>query len=69
MALPSPSNQCLRDRDFEIGFTRPGNALWAKFMDRTLAASNFSTVEYTTSYKRGVAYMGDCPDPKTPAPV
>lgn len=24
------ATQCLRDRDFEIGFTRPGNALWAK---------------------------------------
>jgi len=53
------STQCLRDRDFEIGFTRPGNALWAAFMARTLAASNFKTVEYTTSYKRGVAFLNE----------
>lgn len=39
------STQCLRDRDFEIGFTRPGNELWSKFMAKALATSNFANVE------------------------
>ena len=25
------ARQCLRDRDFEIGYTRPGNELWSRF--------------------------------------
>lgn len=49
------ATQCLRDRDFEIGFTRPGNALWEKFMVKTLKQSNFANLEYTTSYTRGEA--------------
>jgi hypothetical protein len=51
------ATQCLRDRDFEIGFTRPGNALWASFMAKTLAQSNFITLEYATNYKKGTAAM------------
>jgi len=51
------STQCLRDRDFEIGFTRPGNALWSKFMAKTLAQSKFAALEYTTNYKKGTTSM------------
>jgi hypothetical protein len=47
------STQCLRDRDFEIGFTRPGNQLWSKFMERTLLQSNFANLEYRTNYRDG----------------
>ena len=47
------STQCLRDRDFEIGFTRPGNALWSTYMDKTLRQSNFANLEYRTIYKDG----------------
>ena len=47
------STQCLRDRDFEIGYTRPGNKLWSKYMDRALRQSNFANLEYRTNYKDG----------------
>lgn len=51
------ATQCLRDRDFEIGYTRPGNAAWKEFMARILKQTNFSTIEYKVSYKRGVAEL------------
>jgi hypothetical protein len=60
------ATQCLRDRDFEVGYTRPGNALWKVFMAKLLKDTNFATIEYKISYKNGTAGMGNTPGTASP---
>jgi len=52
--------QALRDRDFDVGFTRPGNVLWKKFIAKVLAEAKLDErVGWRIDWKRGEVVMED----------